>query len=146
MAWNYSGDPSASDLDQVRFLVGDTDSTDELLQDEEINWLLTEYPTVYVAAAEAAKAIASKFARLADTNIEGAVSVKYSQRQKQFLQLAVRLEEKADSGGGIAAPFVSGVSQGEMEAVRQDEDRVPSRFYRGKFDYPPKGDEDVEWY
>ena len=27
--WNYSGDPAASDLDAVRYLIGDTDGQDQ---------------------------------------------------------------------------------------------------------------------
>ena len=30
MAWSYSGDPDSSALDSVRFLVGDTDTNDQL--------------------------------------------------------------------------------------------------------------------
>lgn len=44
MAWTYSGDPSSSDLDRYRFLIGDTDVDDKVLQDEEIMFILAEYP------------------------------------------------------------------------------------------------------
>ena len=36
MAWTYAGDPAASNLATVRFLIGDTDTTDQLLNDAEI--------------------------------------------------------------------------------------------------------------
>lgn len=44
MSFTYSGDPSASKLDAVRFALGDTDASQPLLQDEEINYLISMYP------------------------------------------------------------------------------------------------------
>jgi hypothetical protein len=148
MAWTYSGDPGSSNRDAVRFLIQDTDTNDQLLQDAEIDWLLSETSTVYGAATEAAKAIATYFARLADTDIES-VSVKYSQKHKQYLKIANRLQIKADaSGSGIAKPDVNGVSVSEMESVWEDDDRPNDRFYRGQFDNPPNfhGEDDSEWH
>jgi len=40
MSWSYSGDPSLSDIDRYRFIVGDTDPDDPLMQDEEIKYLV----------------------------------------------------------------------------------------------------------
>ena len=39
MAWTYSGDPSSSARDAIRFLVGDTDTNDQLVTNEEIAWV-----------------------------------------------------------------------------------------------------------
>jgi hypothetical protein len=92
---------------------------------------------VYGAAFEAAKAIATYYSRLADTDIES-MSVKYSQKHKQYLKVANRLQIKAESSGsGLAKPDVNGVSVSEMETVWQDTDRPDDRFYRGQFDNPP---------
>ncbi len=41
MSWTYSGDPSASDLDAVRYLVQDTNVRDQLASDEDINYELS---------------------------------------------------------------------------------------------------------
>ena len=43
MSWNYSGNPADSTLDEVRFLIGDTDANAPIMQDEEIGYLITEY-------------------------------------------------------------------------------------------------------
>jgi hypothetical protein len=40
--WSYNHDPANSDLDAVRFLVTDTNHEDKLLDDNEINWLLSQ--------------------------------------------------------------------------------------------------------
>jgi len=136
MSFTYSGDPANSNRDAVRFLIQDTDQADYFLEDAELDWLISEESTVKAAASRAAKAIATQFARLADTDIES-VSVKYSQKQRQYLQMATRLEIEAASGSGVASPDVNGVSISDMESVREDDDRPNDRFYRGQFDNPP---------
>lgn len=51
MSCSYSGDPSSSDNDAVRFLLQDTDCTKNIFEDEEIAWVLTEEANIYTAAA-----------------------------------------------------------------------------------------------
>ena len=66
MAWNYTGNPASSNMDAVRFLIHDTDPGDQKLQDEEINWLLTEEgQNVYRAAAMACMRLAAIYANMA---------------------------------------------------------------------------------
>jgi hypothetical protein len=43
MPWTYSGDPANSDLDKYRFLVSDTIEDEPILQDGEIDFILSEY-------------------------------------------------------------------------------------------------------
>lgn len=43
MSWNYSGNPNESKKDEIRFLVGDTNENEPILQDEEIQYLIDEY-------------------------------------------------------------------------------------------------------
>ena len=69
MSWTYSRDPSVSDRDKVRFLIGDTDVDDQLISDEEIDWLLTEESSVTSASVRACETVAAKFARLADKSV-----------------------------------------------------------------------------
>lgn len=42
MSWSYSGDPQASELDRCRFLIGDTNESTPIMQDEEIQYLIKE--------------------------------------------------------------------------------------------------------
>jgi len=94
MAFTYGGDPSASDLAAIRFLIGDTDSDDQLLQDSEINWIHSEAGnSVYQAAHDCCYTIASKFSRLATSKSVGDLSLSYSDRAKAFFELAERLLE-----------------------------------------------------
>jgi hypothetical protein len=43
MSFSYSGDPSASQLDECRFLIQDTDPSNPILQDEEIDYIISLY-------------------------------------------------------------------------------------------------------
>lgn len=42
MSWSYSGDPKSSDIDECRFLIGDTNEAEPIMQDEEIAYLISE--------------------------------------------------------------------------------------------------------
>lgn len=63
MTWTYSGNPGASDRDEVRFLIQDTDTNDQLLSNEEIDYLLTSYVDPYSAAVAAIVSLIGKAAR-----------------------------------------------------------------------------------
>ena len=43
MSWTYSGNPSDSQLSEIRFIIGDTNEAEPIMQDEEIEYLITEY-------------------------------------------------------------------------------------------------------
>lgn len=43
MSWTYSGNPSDSQLNEIRFIIGDTNEAEPIMQDEEIEYLITEY-------------------------------------------------------------------------------------------------------
>lgn len=42
MSFTYSGDPTSSRLDECRFLLGDTDEKQPIMQDEEINYIIKQ--------------------------------------------------------------------------------------------------------
>jgi hypothetical protein len=63
MTWTYSGNPGASLLDEVRFLIQDTDVDDQLLSNEELNYLLTSYVDHYSAAVAAVVSLIGKASR-----------------------------------------------------------------------------------
>lgn len=132
MTFTYSGNPSASNLDAVRFLVGDTDSADVQAQDAEISWAITQAATTRGAAAVIAEALAAKYARLTSMSV-GDLSINYAQRQEQYSALAVKL--RSDEATRGAVPFCGGISQSQKESVEEDSDRVRPAFRRGMHDY-----------
>jgi hypothetical protein len=146
MTWTYGGAPgtttSATRRDAVRLLVGDTDTTDQQVSDEEIAFALSQTSDdIYNAGALMCRALAGKYSRLVDTSIES-VSSSYSQRAKQYSELAVRLVKEGKRLGsvGLGVPVAGGMSISEMESVEDDLDRVPSAFRVDQFSNPPRFD------
>lgn len=99
-----------SNLDLVRLAVGDTDESDPILFDDEIDALLTSRSvvqnggTIYnvpAAAADAAGAIAAKYARRFSFATDGQ-SFQVAQQHGQYLALERTLRAKA---GGVSVPL-----------------------------------------
>ena len=141
MVWVYNNSPSTSTVDgrrdAVRVLVGDTNVDDQQITDEEIFFALNENSkNVYFAAAQAARMVASYYARLVDTDFEG-ISAEYHQRQEHYRKLAVALDQQAKSkGGALGVPAAGGIRVDQVEDTREDSNRVRSSFRRGQFSYP----------
>ncbi len=107
MTWSYSGNPASSDSDAVRFLVADTDTTDQLVSNEEIAYLLTTYNEPAFASIAAARAIAAKFARQSDQSRgvgDLSLSESFSQKSQQYNQLADHLNSLAN---GLSMPPIA---------------------------------------
>lgn len=102
MAWSYSGDPSTSDLDLVRFLCGDTEEDMPLLTNEEITYLLSTKGSPQKAAQSCCERILAKLAREVDYTI-GPERVEASQRLANYKELLKTL--KADTIEATAAPI-----------------------------------------
>lgn len=100
MTWSYSGDPSSTLLDQTRFLCGDTNSDDQQLSNEEINYLLTQWEDdPYIAAAEGCIAIAGKYAMKADSSRsvgDVSLSTQYAATVKTLYERSSQLRQQGD--------------------------------------------------
>ena len=129
----------------VRFLVGDTDSTDVQVQDDEITFALAQSSdNVYEAGAYCCRAIAAKYSRRVDTELDGALSASYSDLHAHYMALAENLEaeSKKQSGLGVKA---GGLSKADISVVRQDTDRVYPSFRRDRFRNPPNYDGSADY-
>lgn len=137
MTWTYTGNPSDSTKDSVRFLIGDTDTTEQLVTDEEIAFsLLQTDDDIYKASIVIARSIVAKFARLVDTSIDS-VRVANSQKVKQYTDLIAQLNLMADSiSNSLAGPEITGISQSEMDTVKDNTDRYVPNFEEGIFNNP----------
>ena len=76
----------------MRFIVGDTNSDDQLLSDEEIGFLLAEHDSPLMAAHYGLVFAASKLARLVDTKT-GALEADDSQKREALLAQAEAVKE-----------------------------------------------------
>jgi len=139
MSWSYdesdlSTDTTSGRLNSVRLLVGDTDTTDQQVQDEEIEFALSQTSNnIYYAAAWIAKTLASKYARRVDTQLDGALSAAYSQLHKHYQGLSEKLEGQGKTYGSSLGIKYGGVSETELETARQLTDRIKPSFTRDRF-------------
>ena len=132
MAWTYSGDPSSSKKDEVRFLIGDTNTKDQLLLDAEINYLLGQHSQNSVmASARACEVLMAKFSRMADEQV-GQVKINFSQKAKGYATLRDDLRRRIAMEQ--AMPYAGGISVADKEANRQDQDRSKPAFAKDMMD------------
>lgn len=129
------GNPATSDTDAVRFLCGDTigvPASRQLVQNEEIAFLLTLESDVTAAAAAACEAIAGRLGAQVDKRV-GDLDIKASQRAEAFRVKATDLRAKAALACGA---FGGGISLADKQTRRQDSDAVMPAFTRDQFENP----------
>lgn len=123
MTWTYSGDPNSSPKDEVRFLIGDTDSENPKVSDEEIEYALSRNNgDVNLAAADCARALAAKYASWATKSV-GDLSLSYGDLMQHYLDLAASLETSA-SKKMRPQVFAGGISRTDKRKTELNSDRV----------------------
>ena len=143
MAWSY--DPTDLDtttasgrLNTVRLLVGDTETLDQQVQNEEIMFALSENgDNIYYAAAWSARNIASKYSRKVNTSLDGALKADYSDLSKQYKVLADDLEYQGKTSGAVIGVLAGGITKSGIQAVRANTNRIEGSFRRDRFKNPP---------
>jgi hypothetical protein len=139
MAWTYD----ASDLDKttatgrrnvVRLLVGDTNTSDQQVQDEEIVFSLSETNNnVYSAAGWVARTISGKYSRQVTIGLDDQLTAEYSVLSSNYALLADRLEYQGKKTSGSMGMIGGGISKTDVDAVRQNSDRVTPAFRKDQF-------------
>ena len=141
MSWTYSGDPSGSDIDAIRFYVQDTDAADPLITDEEIDFLLGQWTPVYgnnlMVASMVAEAIAAKFTREVSYSADG-VSVSVELLQGKYNDLAASLRDQYKQYDIGTGPVVGGI----LAAERIDPTIKPTMWSVGMHDNARAGQQD----
>jgi len=137
VTWTYSGNPGASDLDEVRFLIGDTDTNDQQLSDEEITYLLSAFGSPARAALESARGLLAKYSRFVDQKT-GDIDIKFSQRRAAYAALVQQLQL-----GMLPVPYAGGISESDKEVDELDDDRVAPAFTVRMMEDPDRSDTDT---
>jgi len=125
MSATYSGDPSASDLDHIRFVIGDTDVNDPLLQDGELNYCLSRESSFYGACALACESIGNRFSQEADVIMGTAMQLKLNARAQQWMSRAQDYRQRAVAAH---APESGGMSKAQKEQDFSNPDRTGPYF------------------
>ena len=144
MTWTYANNPGTDTAERrrdfVRFNLGDTDTNDQLVTDEEIAAALAEASNdVYLATAIVARAIAAQFMRASDISMgEGALAISDRAIADGFLNLATRMERQAKKYGtvDIGVPAAGGLTESELKALDEDPDWNSPRFRERQFENP----------
>lgn len=143
MSFSYSGDPSKSTKDYVRFLVGDTNANSPELHDAEILHVINEEGNALLAAAACATALQAKYSKLTDESV-GGVSKSYSQRAEAFKNLATSLRRR--NSERCVAPYAGGISKSEKQSNEDNTDLVESSFTKDLHENTRLGDLSDEEY
>lgn len=130
MTFTYDSTDISTDLAQVRLRIGDTNSADPLLTDEEITAYLTLDSDIVGAAILCVKAIIAKLARDVDRGNLG-MSATRSQKVQHYKDLLIELR-KGDAH--FCQVFAGGLSVSGKESNESDTDYIPPRFKLGMFD------------
>ncbi len=146
MTATYTNQPGTVNVDTVRHLIDDknvTTSTNALLSDEEIQFHIDTEPHIYIAAAEAAIAVASKYGGAETIKEVGDLRREFGTgRVSAYHALAGRLRANAYR---TVTPFAGGLSKAEKTTDRQDTDRVDPAFVRDQMDHDgTRGDDFFE--
>ena len=139
MTWTYSYVDLTTSLNKVRLTIGDTDSGDPLLTNEEIQFRIDNEATIWSAAASCADDIAAKFSRQVDKSV-GDLRLSASQKVTQYRDLAMSIRSR--KGLLHALPFAGGISVTGKETHEEDEDLVQPDIRRGIHDNPDITDSD----
>lgn len=132
MTWTYSNTSIATDLAKVRLQVGDTDTDDQLITDEEINYVLGRYDDVDRATYETAKIMLAgpNFARATDRTGTG-FSASRSQKFQHLKDIIANWKQTSNLN---ASPTLTGGSDSEKTTLESDTDYIPAAFEQGMND------------
>lgn len=136
MAWTY--DPEIpTDKDWVRLTIGDTNESFPLMQDEEIEYYITETGSKESAAIACVEAIIPKLALLYNRkkNADSEIEYDAASRTKWYNDLLDKLLSKYSG----CAPYAGGISKADIAANKADTDVLQPSFEVGQFDMPGTG-------
>jgi hypothetical protein len=147
MAWTYGADPAGSNRDAVRLLIGDTDTTDQQLQDSELDYFLGLFGVagderVVPAAIRSCEALAAKYARQVDTTNQG-LSVGASKRSEHYRTLADSLRDLETT---VAEVFLGGNTYSEAKLMDENTDLIPPTFRRAQDDWTRNDTVRFRWW
>lgn len=138
MPWTY--DPTqlaTSTLYQVRLEIQDTDTTNQLLQDEEITYALGVEANMWGGAARCCEIISRNFAMKPDRGLGRRLFVTYTKMAQQYAERAKELRRKAIA---MNVPVFTAQKVADKQAQAADTTQVQPIFTRGMQSNPNQSD------
>jgi len=127
MAFTYTTDFSLP-LNQLRFLIQDTQSARPLCSDDELEWLISSEANVYMAAAAACDILVAKSGNV-KTRWIGDLRVTLDTGMYRGLATMYRAR-----GAGHQVPFAGGISVIDKQTQQDDTDAVQPRVFKTLLD------------
>jgi hypothetical protein len=136
MTWTYTTS-LATLRDKVRFLIGDTNTADQQLSDEEIAGVASMLSTStdqYRVAIACVRGLISKYARQVNTS-NGALSLSAGDRAAHYEALLTQLQRQRSDAGALAVRgYVGGVSRDDNDTLDADTSSEQPQFAVGQHD------------
>lgn len=137
MTWTYLlSDLATSEKDQIRLEIGDTDTNNQLLQDEEIAQAILVERNFWCAAARCCEMISRVFLAKFDVKLGRNMEITYSKAAAQYQAMAVAFRRKSL---GTRVPWVGGMSVADKQTYSQNTDIVGAAFTRTMGENPWTG-------
>ena len=133
MTWTYNPASVSTALAKVRLYIGDTNTNDQLLSDEEVAAIQGTETNLFYVAARCCDAVIAKLARDVDRSNLG-MSATRSTKIQNYEALRDSLYKQAAAGN--AGMFVGGVSESANETLDADADNIKPLFKLGQFNNP----------
>lgn len=135
MSWTYTnGDPAASNLNQVRFQIGDTLVNDQQLSDEEINYQLAQagitgssatLSNTILVSVKCCRRLAALYSRQVRKQV-GKFRLEAETKYQHYMDLAKVLMQES----GSWTPYAGGISVSDKENNADDTDWAKPFFSR----------------
>ena len=133
MTWTYLPTDISTDLAKTRLLIGDTNTDDQLLTDEEINFHLSQHGSLYLAAADCCDSIVGRLARDIDRSNLG-MSAQRSQKVQHYRDLAASLRARGKRSSSIVPTLPA--TESDKANYASDTTLSQPRFTRDMFSNP----------
>lgn len=124
--------PLSTNIHRVRLLIGDTDTSNANIEDEEIAFFLEEEANIYMAGAAAAVSIARKLqAGLFEDRKVGETRL----RTKRVTELLALAEDLRNRGRNYQLPSAM-IYDSDKQEILDNDSLLPGSIEKGMHDYP----------
>ena len=130
MAFTWTGDPAASDIEAVRWEINDIDSASAKFQDAEIQYALDQEFSVFNAAARCCETLQARYSDAASRTM-GPLKVDMKDLAHMYASKAAKLRKRAIA---FAKPYAGGYSKAREEVYEEDSDLIQPVFSEGMMD------------
>lgn len=129
--FTYNPADLTTELNKLRLLLGDTDSTEPLLYDEEIAEVQDNEDNFYSRAAECCLRICGKTARDTKVKLEG-----YSEGLDVIYERYLKMSERFSRLASSSYPWAGSIRDAYKKSNEEDDAVVKPNFKKGQFNHP----------